>query len=107
MYINEKELTQEDEEKNDQTGWCHSIANYLLDCLLCLNKEEHEDENQGLMSKINNFIGNVDEKEYAVDSVKIGSRKDIEDYEIQWKKLSSLQGQKFVLFDSFKPLDIS
>lgn len=34
------------------------------------------------MSKINNFIGNVDEKEYAVDSVKIGSRKEIEDYEI-------------------------
>ncbi len=42
-----------------------------------------------------------------IDSVKIGSRKDIDDYEIEWKRLSQIQGQKFILFDSFKPLDIT
>lgn len=41
-----------------------------------------------------------------VDSVKVGSRKDIEDYEIQWKRLSMINGQKVALFDSFKPQDI-
>ena len=41
-----------------------------------------------------------------IDTVKVGSRKDIEDYEIEWKKISSLSGQKIALFDSFKPQDI-
>ena len=59
-----------------------------------------------ILQKFNNFIKG-DEREYEVDAVKIGSRRDIEDYEIEWKKLSTIKGQKFVLFDSFKPLDIS
>lgn len=46
------------------------------------------------------------QKASPIDLVKVGSRKDIEDYEIQWKRLSMINGQKVALFDSFKPQDI-
>ncbi len=46
------------------------------------------------------------EKAAPVDLVKVGSRRDIEDYEIHWRRLSTMNGQKIVLFDSFKPQDI-
>ena len=46
------------------------------------------------------------QKDSPIDLVKLGSRNDIEDYEIQWKRLSLIKGQKVALFDSFKPQDI-
>lgn len=46
------------------------------------------------------------QKASPIDLVKLGSRNDIEDYEIQWKRLSLIKGQKVALFDSFKPQDI-
>jgi hypothetical protein len=46
------------------------------------------------------------QKASPIDLVKVGSRKDIEDYEIQWKRLSMINGQKVGLFDNFKPQDI-
>ena len=76
------------------------MSSYLLDCLLCFKYEDDHDEK--LFANMNPFKKNNDE----IDSVKVGSRRDIEDYEIEWRKLSSIEGQKIALFDSFKPQDI-
>jgi len=66
------------------------------------------ENDHNFLKKLGNMIGSeLDQKQNLIDEVKIGSRRDIEDYEIDWKRLSSLNGQKFILFDSFKPLDIS
>jgi hypothetical protein len=58
--------------------------NCLVDYLLCLNRDEMDNEpaNQVLLHKINNLLkgDKADEKVYEIDSVKIGSRRDIEDY---------------------------
>ena len=55
-----------------------------------------------MFSKINPFS----KPQSKIDTVKVGSRKDIEDYEIEWKKLSNISGQKLTLFNSFHSIKI-
>ena len=111
MYLNKQELAEENQLVEEEKGWFRSTMDCLFDYLLCLNREEAENDgnepgNMMLLKKFSNLLKG-EEKVEDIDAVKIGSRRDIEDYEIEWKKLSSIPGQKFVLFDSFKPTDIS
>jgi hypothetical protein len=78
------------------------MVNYLVDCFVCFKYAEEGTE--PLFAKVNPFSKRSSDED--LDTVKVGSRRDIEDYEIHWRKLSEIEGQKIVLFDSFKPSDI-
>ena len=58
------------------------MTSYLFDCLICFKFDEELDKFPSIDPSKN--------KTCVVDSVKVGSRKDIEDYEIEWMKLSDI-----------------
>jgi hypothetical protein len=105
MFINDKELNQEilcEEAPN----LCEKFTNYLMNCILCFQRDEDQDCNNKIMAKFGGFIDKKNQDSILIDKVKIGSKREIEDYEIEWKRLSEITGQKMNLFDSFRPMNI-
>lgn len=58
MYLNKQELTEENQLVEEEKGWFRSTMDCLFDYLLCLNREEVDNEpgNLMLLQKISSLL---------------------------------------------------